>query len=426
MKILAETYGCTMNHSDTEQMLGRLKEAGHTIVEEVEESDLIIVNTCAVTRTTLNKVVYRLEELSKKEGKKVLVAGCLPLIDIEKVDNIGEFSGIISCLAIDEIVDMVEKISKGEKNIRKLEGETEKGLSPRFRKDEVSAPISIAEGCTSNCAYCCVKNARGNLRSFDPDEIYNQVKDEVENGRKQVYITTQDTGAYGLDLKEKTRLPDLLDKLVEIPKEFRIRVGMMNPNNAKNITSSLLDSYENEKIYNFLHIPVQSGSDRILKKMKRSYKVDDYLKLVNKFREKFPDIQIATDIIVGFPSETKEEFQKSMDLLRKSEPDKVNITRFTPMPNTKAEKMDQIDSQEKKRRSKRMTKLVQKISSGKNQKHIGDVKKGLVIEKGEKGGYKARIQNYKLAIIDKATPGEFVNIEITDSQTTYLEGKKVE
>jgi len=425
MKIFAETYGCTMNHSDTEQMLGILKEAGHTIVEDIDESELIIVNTCSVTRTTLNKVIYRLKTLHEEKDQKVIVAGCLPLIDIEKVKSIGQFSGIISCLAIEKISEVAERVSKGETGIKELEGETDKGSSPRFRKNEISAPISIAEGCTSNCSYCCVKNARGALRSFDPNEIYNQVKEEVENGRKQIYITTQDTGAYGLDLKKEIRLPNLLNRLVGIPKEFRIRVGMMNPENGQTMSSFLLNSYESEKIYNFLHIPVQSGCDRILREMNRKYNAEDFLQLVDKFREKFPDIQIATDIIIGYPSETREEFQESMDILRESRPDKVNITRFTPMPNTKAAEMDQIDSEEKKRRSKRMSTLVQKISKENNQGYLGDKKKALVIEKGEKGGYKARLNNYKLAIIDDAAPGEFVNIEITDGQTTYLEGKRV-
>lgn len=425
MKIFHETYGCTMNQSDTEFMLGRLRDEGHEIVDEIDNSELVIVNTCAVKRTTLNKVIHRLKELKNKEDLKVIVSGCLPLIDLEKIENIGDFEGILSCKTLDRINQVVDKISSGKKNVKEISGHSQRTKNTRFRKDEVSAPISIAEGCTSNCSYCCVKNARGNLNSFQPEKIVNQVKEEVQSKRKQIYITTQDTSAYGIDFKENYRLPNLLEDIGKIPEKFRVRVGMMNPKNTIKILPELIESFKNDRIYDFLHVPVQSGNNRILNEMNRGYQVEDYKKIVENFRKEIPDIQIVTDIIVGFPGETVKEFQDSCELVKKTSPDKVNLTRFTPMPNTKAKKMDQIDSEEKKRRSKKMTEILNEISKEKNEKYVGKEKEGLVIEKGEKGGYKVRLNNYKLAIVENAKPGEFVNIEIAEAKRTYLVGRRL-
>ncbi len=413
-----------MNKGDTEIVLGKLREAGHQIVESIDKSDIVIVNTCAVKRTTLNKVIYRLKELHQKTDKKIIVAGCLPLIDLNKIESIGTFSGIISCKTIDSIEEVVEKISNGEDDIKKIEGFSERYPRPRFRSDRISVPIPIAEGCTSNCSYCCVKFARGELTSFKPKEIVSSIEEELREGRKQIYVTTQDTAAYGLDIE--SNLAQLLKKITLIQENFRIRVGMMNPKHATKITNELIEAFSDKKIYKFLHLPIQSGSDKVLDDMKRGYKVEHFKDIVEKFREKFPNLYLATDIIVGFPTETKEEFQKSCDLIREIKPDKVNLTRFTPMPRTKAKRMKQIESEEKKRRSKIMSKITKEIGYEINQKYVGEVDKGLVIEKGKKGGYTARIQNYKPVIVKNAEPGKFVSVEITEARPTYLKGEILE
>ncbi len=323
-------------------------------------------------------------------------------------------------------MDVVKRISKGERNIKEIEGESKKSVGSRYKKSNISAPIPIAEGCTSNCSYCCVKFARGKLRSFNPEKITTQVREEISEGRKEIYITTQDTAAYGLDFRKSMDLPELLNKISNIPEKFRVRVGMMNPKNAKKILPKLLESYESDKIYTFLHVPIQSGNDRILEEMGRGYSVADFREIVDSFEEKFADLQLVTDIIVGFPGETEEEFQDSCKLLKETKPDKVNLTRFTPMPGTEAKNMEQVVSEEKKRRSKEMTTLMEDISLGKNQKYVGKIDEGLVIKEGEKGGYEARINNYKPVIIEDAKPGEFVKIKITKAEPTYLEGEVIE
>lgn len=414
-----------MNQGDTELLLGKLEKAGHKIVEKLEDSEIVIVNTCAVKRTTLNRVIYRLKELHEKTDKKVIVAGCLPLIDYEKIEKIGEFAGIISCLTVNKVDEVVRRISEGEKGIKIIKGHSEKLSESRYRTNKISAPVSIAEGCVSNCSYCCVKFARGKLRSFDPEKIVKEVKTELERGRKEIYITTQDTAAYGIDLEGKTDLCYLLERLSSIPGDFKIRVGMMNPKNAKRLMPNLLRFFDSDKVYDFLHLPVQSGNNNILQKMNRDYTVEDFTEIVKSFREKFSDLYLATDIIVGFPGESNEAFEDSCDLLKEIRPDKVNLTRFTPMPGTEAKNMEQVRSEEKKRRSKRMTTIHKGISLEINKKYVGRVEKGLVLKEGKKGGYEARLKNYKPIIIDQGDPGDFVEIEITEAKPTYLMGKNL-
>lgn len=414
-----------MNQGDTEIMLGELRDSGHEIVTELAESDIIIINTCAVTRTTLNKVVYRIRELHNIKGKKVIIAGCLPLIDLEKIEKIGKFAGIISCRNTGAINDVVERISNGETDVRRITGETEKISGKRFRGPGISAPIAIAEGCVSNCSYCCVKFARGNLRSFNSKKITYEVENELDAGRKEIFITAQDTAAYGLDTD--TNLPTLLKKVVSLEGKFRVRVGMMTPDQAKRIMPDLLKAYESDKIYKFLHLPVQSGNNKVLKVMKRGYTVDDFREIVESFQEKFPDLYLSTDIIAGHPGESREAFDDSCELMKDLKPDKINITRFTPMPNTEAKNMNQIKSEEKKRRSKKLTTIQREIREEKNHKYIGRAERGIVVKKGKKGGFMVRLQNYKPVIVEEeSTPGEFVKVEITETKNTHLKGKILE
>ncbi len=402
-------------------MLGKLERAGHEITQEIENSDLVLVNTCAVKRTTLNRVIYRLEELKNSNNREVIVGGCLPLIDLEKIEDIGEFSGIISCLNTDRITEMVERISEGESGVKMIEGDSGKPRGQRYKKSKMSAPIAIAEGCLSDCSYCCVKFARGKLQSFEPRKVVKEVENEVTRGRKEIYITAQDTAAYGLDIK--TNLPELLQRITSMPEKFRVRVGMMNPSSAKRITDDLIDAYRDSKIYKFLHLPIQSGNDKVLEEMRRNYKVQEFKEIYRLFWEEFPDLYLATDIIVGFPGESKEDFKDTCELLKEVRPDKVNLTRFTPMPGTDAKQKKQIRSEEKKRRSKKITELQREISLDINKEYVGKEFEGLVIKEGKKGGYEARIENYKPVIVENTKPGKFIKIKITEARPTYLMGE---
>jgi len=404
-------------------MLGQIAAAGHEVVSSLAEADVVIVNTCAVKGTTHRKMLCRLRELQNSNGKRMIVAGCLPLIDLKSVEQIGTFAGVISCKSVGEITDVLGRVAQGEQNVRRLEPTPcEKPAMPKLRSSKVSAVITICEGCTSNCSYCSVKFARGELHSFDQHSILSEVRTAVDAGYRELLLTAQDTAAYGLDIG--TNLPELLNSISSLEGKFKIRVGMMNPRNVKQILPELLEAYESDNVYKFLHVPVQSGDDGVLKAMQRGYTVEDFLKIVNEFRKSFTDLYLATDVIVGFPGEGNQEFVRTCELIEKVRPDKVNLTRFSPMPGTDASRMPRQDGREVAKRSRLLGARCHEIGHEQNKRYIGQVLEGLVIEPGEKGGYVARLPNYKPVIIADGGLGDFISIKIVEVRPTYLLGVK--
>jgi len=340
---------------------------------------------------------------------------------LKSIERIGTFAGLVSCHSLGSISTVVEKIAKGETNVRELNHlMLEKPSMPKLRSSNISAIVAIAEGCVSNCSYCSVRLARGELRSFDEKAILLEIKKALDGGHSEILLTAQDTAAYGID-SCKT-LPELLNEIVDIDGKFMVRVGMMNPKTTKHVLPKLLDVYESEKIYKFVHLPIQSGDDDVLQAMRRGYTVDDFLKIVDGFR-KFDDLYLATDIIVGFPTEGEKEFMNSRELIEKVRPDKVNLTRFSPMPGTDAAKMKQVDEREVKRRSRLLDEICHSIGHEINRNYIGRTAECLVVEEGKRGNYTARLKNYKPAIVENATIGEFAKIDITEATPTYLIGK---
>jgi len=423
MRVYCETFGCTMNRGDSELMLGCLKAAGHEPTENLDDADLLIINTCAVKGPTQRRVLRKLGELRRLDGKRIVVAGCIPLIDLPSVERLGTFAGIVSCHSASSIPAVVERIARGETDVRVLGREPcEKPCLPKLRSSSVSAIVAISEGCTSICSYCSVRLARGRLHSFSARSILSEIGDVVGRGYREILLTSQDIAAYGIDLS--TGLPELLNSITALEGKFKVRVGMMNPATSKGITPELLDAYESDKIYKFLHLPVQSGDDGVLAAMRRGYTAREFVEIVEAFRERFEDLYLATDIIVGFPGEGEQEFMHTCELIEEIKADKVNLTRFSPMPGTDAAKMRQVDGREVKRRSKMLSARCREISYEQNKRYIGRVMEGLVVEEGEKGGYVVRMPNYKPVIVGDAKLGKFLKVKIVEVRPTYLLGAK--
>lgn len=418
MKVYLETYGCTANKSDSELILGQLACLGWSLTSNLEEADLVIVNTCAVKGVTYRRMKSRLQEL-KRLGKKVLVAGCLPLIDPKCLNG---FSAI-SCRSIPSLPEVLERMQKNEEVKVLFHPHVEKPLLPRVRLEKISAIVQVGEGCLSNCSYCSVRLARGTLRSFSPENLERMAREAVEDGAKEILLTGQDTAVYGWDIG--TDLPTLIRRLVALPGEFRIRVGMMNPLHVPKILPSLLAAYESPKVYKFLHLPVQSGDNQVLRDMRRGYTVEDFERIVVAFREKFPDLQLVTDIIVGFPTESEEAFWRTCELLERVKPDKVNLSKFSPMPGTDAARLKQPDSNVVATRSRIATELCQRIATEVNRRYVGRTMRVLVVEKGPRGGFLARTHNYKPVILQDAKIGEEVEVEVVDAKATHLVGRIV-
>jgi MiaB-like tRNA modifying enzyme len=413
MKAYLDVFGCTANKSDASIVRGILRENKFEIVKKINDADFLIIHTCTVINTTEQRMLSRLR-MYKKTGKKVIVTGCMASIQPDLIKETLPEAKLLPARYPYQILNLIEskKIKYHEKN---------KTRHPRSY-GEIIAPISIAEGCLFSCSYCITSQARGRLKSYPKNDIVTDVSNAVNQGCKEIQITAQDVSSYGLDTGNN--LGELLVNIAAIQGDFRVRVGMMNPHTCLRNTKSIIKGYQDNKIYKFLHLPVQSGDDDILKLMDRIYSVKDFFYLVDKFRGKYDDITISTDVIVGFPTETDEQFNNTVRLIEKLKPDITNITRFSARPYTKAKTMKgRINTDILKKRSKELSDVCKKLSRENNFGHIGKKYRVLITEKGKGNTYIGRSENYKPVVINKQVKvGEFCSVEIIDYATTYVVG----
>jgi len=431
MQVFVKSFGCSANLADGEVLAGCLADAGYKLVETVEAAHLVIYNTCAVKGPTENRIITILKRVPS--NKKLIVAGCLPLINFERLRKEVHFDGVVGPAVGDKIVDIVKRVLNGEKVVA-LEGAANAKPSlnlSRLRLNPVIGIIPINYGCLGSCAYCCVVFARGHLRSYSIQEIVERLRTDLSSGVREFWITSQDTACYGRDIG--TNLANLLKALCSVKRDFKIRVGMMTPNLAKNILEDLIQAFENEKIFKFLHLPVQSGDDKILKRMRRLYAVEDFKDIVNAFRAKFPEATIATDVICGFPSESKEAFERTLRLIENVQPGIVNVSKFFARPKTTAADMheDFVSSQEIKRRSGLTAKLTKEVASERNQRWVGWTGEVLVDEVGKvSGSWIGRNFAYKPIVLKNSGSddliGKIFHVKIVKAFGTYLEGKIIE
>ncbi|MBN1786104.1 MAG: tRNA (N(6)-L-threonylcarbamoyladenosine(37)-C(2))-methylthiotransferase, partial [Candidatus Methanofastidiosa archaeon] len=388
--IYIRTYGCTFNKSDSQTMRYLL---GEDVTDSEELADTVIFNTCGVKGQTEHKVIRDIRSFIGR--KRIIVAGCLPFINLDAIPE--EVDAIIGPDQIPAIRDIASRVARGER-IRLFRQEiTNPRLLPQVRSG-ASAIIPISLGCKGSCTYCATRFARGELRGYLPRDIVHEVNGLVGRGYKEIMLTSQDTGCYGYDIG--TDLPSLMSSISQVEGNFKLRVGMMNPNHAYELLDRLLEAYESEKVFKFLHLPVQSGSDRILKEMNRFYDTKIFLDIVGEFRSRFPELYLATDIIVGFPEETEEDFEDTLDLILECRPDKVNITRYSSRPGTYAAGMRQFPDRIKKDRSRVLSRLVHRISHEINLRYLGRRVDVLVTEEGKKGRMIGRMGNYKPVVCD--------------------------
>lgn len=419
MRVYIETYGCTTNQADTDIMRGILS-MEHEIVENIRSADMVIVNTCGVINFTEKKILRRIHEL-KKEGKIIIATGCLTRISRGKMRELCD--ALVSPDNVHRIGEAVKRVMLGEK-VEFLEvtsvDKSELCQYKRRLNENAIAIVSISEGCLGSCSYCATKIARGRLRSFSIESIVREVEMAVRSGFREIQLTSQDTGAYGLD--KGTNLAELLERISDIRGEFRVRVGMMNPQHAMAILDDLINAFSSEKIYKFLHIPVQSGDNRVLEDMRRGHTAEDYEHVVNAFRKHFDDVVISTDIIAGFPTESEDSFWKSYELVERTRPDIVNITRFSPRKGTPACRLKDIPDWIKKERSRKLTELVRKIGLENNLKFVGRNVRVLVTRAGKNGTLLSRMDSYRPVILESGEIGKFLKVKIECARFNYLKG----
>jgi MiaB-like tRNA modifying enzyme len=307
--------------------------------------------------------------IKRLKSKPLVVAGCLAKAEPKSVQKFSPNASLMGPNSIGKTLQIIDTALLGKKRIELEDSDVTKTGLPKVRLNPVVGIVEIASGCMSECTFCQTKLARGDLQSYRLGDIVRQVTHEVQDGCKEVWLTSTDNGCYGLDIG--TTLPELVNRVSEIPHEFMIRVGMMNPMYMPKIKMDLVKSFESNKVFKFLHIPVQSGSNQILHEMKRGHTAETFRDVVRKFRDRFEKFTISTDIIVGFPGETQEDFDHTIQLVKETRPDVVNLSRYSQRPGTPAAEMIQIPVTEVKNRSRRLFDIINKISLQNNQEWIG-------------------------------------------------------
>ena len=401
MKVYSEWYGCPFSKAESliaEDKLG-------TAADSPEKADVLLITTCTVKAETEKKMFRRIGELSRL-GKPLVVYGCLVDVDAARIRETAPDAMLVGTGHLDNIFDVFwKKELLGPRRTVKL---GKLGAWP-------VAIIPIAEGCLGNCGFCITKRARGGLFSYPLELVLGAVKRAAALGYRELWLTAQDTSAYGKDYGAS--LAELLEETASVRGDFIVRVGMGSPKLQLKQIDGIISAFQGGKFFRFLHAPVQSGSESVVRKMKRNHSVRDYVKLCRKFREAFPRGSIWTDVIVGYPGESGRDFEKTLEVMGETAPDKVNVSRFGKRPGTEAEKLKDMPGWVKKERSRDAVALANKIALGRNAHYIGRKLRVFFNEKGA-----GRTRNYK-QVVGPGRSGSWTTLKVTGAAAGYLIAK---
>jgi len=412
-----ETYGCTANRGESRQIERALREGGHRPAPAPEAADVAILNTCTVVETTEHRMLRRARELDEETPAELVVTGCMALAQGEAFAEAGIDAEVLHW---DEVP---EHVRNGECPTPTA------GTEPVV--DGVVGILPIARGCMSDCSYCITKQATGKIDSPPVETNVEKARALVHAGARELRVTGQDTGVYGWDQGERT-LHVLLERICEeIEGDFRVRVGMANPKGVHGIREELARVFaEQERLYNFLHVPVQSGSDDVLGAMRRQHTVSEFREVVETFDAALAEWTLATDFVVGFPTERPDDHEQSLDLLRETQPAKVNVTRFSKRPGTDAADLTGLGGQVKKDRSSELTEVKMDVVGAAHEAMVGTERDVLVVEDGTDESVVGYDRAYRQVAIPGGEraglePGDTVTCEVTGHNTVYALGEPV-
>ena len=437
-KVYIDTMGCQMNKSDTERMLGMLIHFGYEETKTPEDADLLMVNTCSIRQLSEDKAfsaVGTWGKWKKEFGKDIKIGfcGCVAQQKAESIFKRAPYVDfILGTHKIYALPEIIKRINNGEKVCECTEtNATEDNAAKEYeieRVKGVNAWIPITEGCNNFCTYCIVPYTRGRERSRQPGIIIKEAKDALNSGYKEITLLGQNVDSYGKDFTDKNyRLADLLRELNSLDGNFRIRFVTSYPTD---ITDELIKTVvELDKVCEYFHIPMQSGSSPVLKAMNRRYTRDEYAKIVQNVRNLVPDVTITSDFIAGFPGETEEQFNETLTAIDEFELDYCNVAAYSPREKTVAAKwVDKFIPEEvKDERFQRLNKKIQENCLKSNKKFVGRIMEVLVESFYEHKGKminSGKTRNFKTVHIpcDKDLTGQFVNVKICDAKTWYLKG----
>ena len=439
MKYTNVSYGCQMNVHESEKIAGILEELGYTPAGSIEESDIIVFNTCCIRDTAEKRAFGNIGAVKpiKKKNKDLIVAvvGCMTeqkgydKIFKEKYPYVDIVLGTGNLNLLKEKI--IEKREQGKKTyLTQSCNDPIDETVPQSRTSYPNAWVNIMYGCNNFCTYCIVPYVRGRERSREPEEILKEVRSLVEDGYKEITLLGQNVNSYGNDFSDRPEInfANLLKAVSEIPGKFRIRFMTSHP---KDLTEEVVDVIaSSDKIMNNIHLPVQAGSDAVLKKMNRKYDRAHYLALIDMIKTKLPGVGITTDIMVGFPTETEEDFSDTLDLVRKVRYSNAFTFIYSVRKGTVAATMPQIDYQTKRRRITELIALQNEITKELSEEYIGNVYEVLIedVNKKYKNAVCGRTESGRLVscVGDPSLIGTFQNILITEARSASLFGKIVE
>ncbi len=394
-KVAILTFGCTFNQGDSRILEQMLADLGCTLVSRPDEAEAVVVNTCTVVGSTERKMLRVLKALS---GRPLYVTGCMARVQREEI------------LSVCSPVFLPLLPAAGACR--------EPGAALRY---DIGI-VQLGSGCPGSCTYCITRLARGPLKSNPGQVILEKIQSAVRSGAAEIRLTAQDCSAWGQDTGES--LPALLNRIGDFPGIFRIRLGMMNPATVLPILDPLAESFGSRNLFRFAHIPVQSGSDRILRKMGRMYTTDDVTDIVEAFRRHNPDITIVTDVIVGFPGEEDDDVSATIDLIERMLPAKINVTRYSTRPGTPAAVFKAPADRVKKERSRLVQHHAGDLYQRLNRPLIGTFHKVLVTERIKPGSVLARTDTYTGIVLNDDLPiGSVLAARITDDRTYFFIGE---
>lgn len=435
---LTETYGCQQNENDTERIRGMLKEAGFDFTEDAEKADVVIYNTCAVRENAEQKVFGRLGILKHiKEHRRDMVigiCGCMVQQEhiTEKIRQVHpQVDLIFGTHALYKMPQLLYEAMHRKKTVVEItdsDGAIAEDI-PILRDTKEKAWVSVMYGCNNFCSYCIVPYVRGRERSREPEAVLNEVRGLVKDGCTEISLLGQNVNSYGKDLECDIDFSDLMRMVNDIEGVKRIRFMTSHP---KDLSDKLIETIRDcDKVCKQLHLPFQAGSDRVLKEMNRKYTKEQYLEKIEKVKREIPGISLSTDVIVGFPTETNEDFEETLDILRKVEFDNIFSFIYSRREGTPAAKLDFVLTDEEIHRNfNRLLEVQNEISKRKNDAYVGRVETVLVdgVSKNDDNMLSGRCESSKIVNFrgDKSLIGKYIQVRITQSHTWSLNGEIAE
>jgi len=436
-KAFVDTYGCQQNESDSERLRGMLSRMGYVFTQNENEADIVVINTCAVREHAEMRILSNVGALvhAKKAKKDMIIAVCGCMVQQEHMaekikKSYPHVDLVFGTHELQNFPELLERLLLSPKRRRIFavtdsEGRITEGL-PVYRDRGVKAWLPVMYGCNNFCSYCIVPYVRGRERSRLPEHIFAEARELVASGYKDITLLGQNVNSYGKDLGTGVDFAYLIEELNKIEGEFLIRFMTSHPKDA---TKRLFETMAAcEKAARHIHLPFQAGNNRVLKAMNRGYTKEQYLELIAMAREIMPDIVLTSDVIVGFPGETDEEFEDTLDIIRKVRFDALFTFIYSKRKGTPAAEMpDPFTREEKQRRFDRLLEIQNAISSEKHAQYVGKTIRVLVDGEGEGGEYNltARTSGGRLVHLagDRSLIGSFIDVEITGSTNWGLFGK---